>query len=167
MNSPKENNTDKAYNLAFEYDRKYGSCPQAVLRAIQEVFGLKMDDLIKAGHALAGGGGLSGYGTCGALVGGIMALSYMNGRGCEDMDKGTFIKSYKLAKRLYDRFVKEFGSCICRDVQEKIMGKAYNLWSSEEFKEFEEAGGHTDKCPDVAGKVARWVAEIFEQSRKE
>jgi len=167
MDKSKIKLTERAYTLAFEYERKYGSCPQCVLMAIQEVFDLKIDDVMKAGHALAGGVGLSGYGTCGALAGGIMALSFVHGRGRKDMGKGRFLKSFELAKRLYDKFVEEFGSCICRDVQKKIFGKAFNLWNAEEYEEFEKAGGHIDKCPDVAGKVARWVAEIlFEQSKK-
>ncbi len=163
----KEKILDMAYKLAFEYESKYGSCPQSVLLAIQKVFCLRMDAVIKAGHALAGGAGLSGYGTCGALTGGIMALSFMYGRELEDIDKGSFLKSYRLAKNLYDKFVAEFGSCICKDVQRKIFGKAFNLWNAKEHKEFEKAGGHIDKCPDVAGKVARWVAEtLIEQSKK-
>ena len=66
-----------------------------------------------------------------------------------------------------DKFVEEFGSGNCRDVQKKICGKAFNLWDPDEYKEFDKAGGHTDKCTDVSGKVARWVAEILlEQSPK-
>jgi C_GCAxxG_C_C family probable redox protein len=150
----------KAYELAFEYERNYGSCPQCVLLAISKTFDLRMDDVIKAGHALAGGAGLSGYGTCGALSGGMMSLSFVYGRAVEDIDKGRFLNSYRLAKLLYDRFVEEFGGCSCRDVQKKIFGRSFNMWDSGEYKEFEAAGGHIDKCPDVAGKVARWVAEI-------
>ena len=96
-----------------------------------------------------------------------MALSFIYGREVKDIDKGRFLKSYKLAKNLYDKFVEEFGSCICRDVQKKIFGKAFNLWNAEEYKEFLKAGGHIDKCPDVGGQVARWVAEtLLEQSTK-
>lgn len=153
---------DKAYSLAFRYEANYGSCPQAVLRAICEVFQIRnMDAVIKAAHALAGGLGLPGSGSCGALAGGVMALSLFYGRGLKDMDKGRFLKSYVKAKKLYDRFVEEFGSCICRDVQNKIFGRSFNLWDPEEYKEFENMGGHRDKCPDVSGKVARWVAEIL------
>ncbi|MEM3004486.1 MAG: hypothetical protein QXK96_04235, partial [Candidatus Bathyarchaeia archaeon] len=28
-------------------------------------------------------------------------------------------------------------------------------------EEFDRAGGHTDKCPDVVGKAARWTVEIL------
>lgn len=31
----------KAYNLAFKYEAEFGSCPQAVLRAIRDVFDIK------------------------------------------------------------------------------------------------------------------------------
>ncbi|MEM1546871.1 MAG: C-GCAxxG-C-C family protein [Candidatus Methanomethylicia archaeon] len=153
---------NRVYNLAFKYEASYGSCPQAILRAICEVFQIKnMDIVIKVSHALAGGLGLSGNGSCGALVGGVMALSFFYGRELKDMDKGRFLKSYIMAKKLYDRFVEEFGSCICKDVQNKIFGRSFNLWDPEEYKEFERMGGHRDKCPEVSGKVARWVAEML------
>ena len=45
-----EQKSDKAYRLAFEYESKYGCCPQCVIAAIEDVFNLKMDDVFKAGH---------------------------------------------------------------------------------------------------------------------
>jgi len=153
---------EMAYNLAFKYEAMYGSCPQAVLRAIYEVLNLKgIEIVIKSAHALAGGLGLSGNGTCGALSGGVLALGIFYGRSLEDMDKGRFLKSYVKAKELYDKFVKEFGSCVCNDVQTKIFGRSFNLWDSEDYKKFEEMGGRLDKCTDIAGKVAKWVVEIL------
>ncbi len=123
-----------------------------------------MDEIVKAAHGLGGGMGLSGEGTCGALAGGIMALSFVFGRDITNMNQRKGMKSYRLSKELYDRFVKEFGSSVCKDVQNKICGKAFNLWDSEEYQEFEKVGAHVDKCTDVAGKVARWTAEILQPS---
>jgi len=157
----KEEKCDRAYRLAFEYESKYGCCPQCVIAAIEDVFNLKIDDVFKAGHSLAGGLGLSGNGTCGALSGGAMALSYKYGRERKNFSRGRAMKSYVLTKKLHDRFVKEFGNCICKDVQKRIMGRSFDLWDAGEYEKFEEAGGHRDKCPDVAGKVARWVSEII------
>ncbi|MEM1996564.1 MAG: C-GCAxxG-C-C family protein [Candidatus Bathyarchaeia archaeon] len=157
-----ERYSEKAYKLAFRYEAEYGSCPQAVLRAIYEAFNVEgMEIVIKSAHALAGGLGLSGNVTCGALSGGVMALCFFFGRGLEDMGKGRFLKSHVKAKELYDRFVNEFGSCICKDVQTKIFGRSFNLWDPEDYKKFEEMGGHRDKCTDVSGKVAKWVVEIL------
>ncbi|MEM2902298.1 MAG: C-GCAxxG-C-C family protein [Candidatus Bathyarchaeia archaeon] len=151
---------EKAYQLAFEYESKYGCCPQCVIAAISEVFSLNLDELFKASHGLAGGLGLSGFGTCGALSGGSIVLSYFYGRDKENFDKRA-LKSYKMSKVLYDKFTEEFGGCTCREVQEKLFGRSYNLWDKEDYRKFEEDGGHRDKCPSVTGKVARWVAEIL------
>jgi len=150
---------EKAYKVAFNFESKYGSCPQCVIAAISEVFSLDLDELFKASHSLAGGLGLSGCGTCGALSGGAIILSHFYGRERKNFHRGRYLKSYERAKRLYDRFVEEFGGCTCREVQRKLFGRSFNLWDAEEFREFEEAGGHRDKCPEVTGKVARWVAE--------
>lgn len=152
---------EQVYARAFEYEQKFGSCPQCVLAAIQDVFGTVDDAVFKAGHALAGGLGLTTNGTCGALSGGVMALCCKHGRTRDDFAKGRYLKSYRLGKRLYDRFVQEYGSCICRDVQERIFGRSFNLWDAEEYAEFERAGGHKDKCPSVTGNVAMWVAELL------
>jgi C_GCAxxG_C_C family probable redox protein len=149
----------RAYSLAFEYESKYGNCPQCIVATMEEIFNFSLPDLFKAGHPLAGGLGLSGYGTCGALSGGAMILGYAYGRERKDFKVRTGGRSYRAAKDLYDKFVAEYGSCICRDVQSKIMGRSFNLWDPEDYKRFEAAGGHKDKCPDVVGKVAAWVAE--------
>lgn len=152
---------ERVYSRAFEYEQKYGSCPQCVLAAVQDVVGIVSNEVFRAGHALAGGVGLTTNGTCGALSGGVMALSCKHGRTRENFGKGRYLKSYQLGKRLYDRFVEEYGSCTCREVQERIFGRSFNMWDAKEYAEFERAGGHKDKCPSVTGNVAMWVAEIL------
>lgn len=164
MGVPAENRKEileQVYARAFEYEQKYGSCAQCVLAAIDDVFGIVGADVFRAGHVLAGGGGLTGKGTCGALSGGVMALSCKHGRTRDSFAKGRYIRCYHLGKRLYDRFVQEYGSCICNKVQERIFGRSFNLWDPKEYAEFERDGGHKDKCPRVTGNVAMWVAEIL------
>ena len=152
---------DRVYARAFEYEQKHGSCPQCVLAAVHDLFGIVSDDVFRAGHALAGGVGLATNGTCGALSGGIMAISCKYGRSRENFAKGRYLRSYQIGKRLYDRFVQEYGSCICREVQQRIFGRSFNMWDAKEYEEFERAGGHGDKCPSVTGNVAMWVAQIL------
>lgn len=155
---------ERVYNDAFEYERKYGFCPQAVLATIQDYFGIVDNEVIKSFHALAGGGALCGDGTCGGLAGGIAAVSCKYGRERDEFDKGQisdWLKSSRLGKKIRERFVEEFGSVICNDVQTKKMGRSFDIWDAEDFQKFEEAGAHEDKCPDVTGKVARWTAEIL------
>ena len=152
---------EKAYALAYEFEQKYGNCPQCVLAAIQEAVGVVDDVVFKAGHALAGGGALSGAGTCGALSGGMLAIAAKYGRDRVTFAKGRSRLSYQLSKALLDRFVAEFGSPICAAVQTKMLGRAYDLWDPKDYKAFEAAGAHVDKCPQVAGSAAKWTAEIL------
>ena len=73
-NIPREKVLQKAYETAFNYERDLGNCPQAILATMHDLFGIGGDDSFKGSTGFAGGGALSGDGTCGALVGGIMAL---------------------------------------------------------------------------------------------
>jgi C_GCAxxG_C_C family probable redox protein len=152
---------EKAYALAYENEQKYGCCPQCVLAAIQDTIGIGDDATFKASHALAGGGALSGGGTCGALVGGMLILGAKYGRDREHFASPRFMQSFKLGKKLYDRFVEEFGSPICSEVHARLFGQSYDLWNKEQYQAFEAAGGHLDKCPMVAGKVSAWAVEIL------
>ena len=154
--------TSKAESLGFKYEAKKGSCPQCVLAALFETIGVGDKNLIKSADSLAGGTALSTQGTCGALVGGMLAIGYLEGREYNDFILGKRNRRvFKFAKLLYNRFVQEYGSPICRDVQNKLFGRSYVLLDSEEYKQFEEAGAHVDKCPSVAGNVAKWTAEII------
>jgi C_GCAxxG_C_C family probable redox protein len=157
----------RAYSFAYENEQKYGCCPQCVLAAIQDVLGIVDDATFKASHGLAAGGGLSTGGTCGALAGGMLALSAKCGRDRAHFGNGRFMQSYELGKRLHDRFVAEFGSPICAEVQTKLLGRPFNMWDAKDFKAFEEAGGHRDKCPSVVGTVASWTAEMLIEAAEE
>ena len=72
-------------------------------------------------------------------------------------------KANDLTKELYDRFVQEYGSCLCKDVQKKIFGRSFNFWNKKEKELFETSGGHIDKCPAVVAKTAQWTFKIIEE----
>lgn len=159
----KEGILEEAYERGAGYERDYAGCAQSLLLAIQETFGMEDPAVFRAASGLAGGIGLSIKGPCGGLTAGIMALSQRYGRErskIEDIE-GVRFKSYELARKLYQRFIGEYGSCLCQDIQRKVLGRAYNLADAEEYGEFEKAGGHAEKCPSVVGKAASWVAEII------
>jgi C_GCAxxG_C_C family probable redox protein len=167
MQMDKDETLEEVYRRAFEYEREKGGCSQCVMAALKEVVGVGSKDVFKAGDALAGGAAITGNGTCGALSGGIMATSCAFGRDYDNFVEYSDFTTFEIAKKLYDKFVEEYGSCICKDVQQKIMGRSFNLWDPDDYAEFIRAGGHKDKCPDVVGKTARWAAEIIlEQGAK-
>jgi len=153
---------DQAYRLAFKYESEIGSCPQCVLAALLETLNVGEPSIVKAADGLAGGTALSTNGTCGALAGGLLAISSIVGRDYEDFKAGQKKRRvFRYTRKLYNQFVDMYGSPVCRDVQRRIFGRSFNLLDPKEYEEFERAGGHVDKCPGVSGNVARWAAEII------
>ena len=150
---------DKAYDTAMDYELEYGCCPQCVLTAVQETVGLVDDQTIKASHGLSGGGGLMGKGACGALTGGLMALSVKRGRDKDKMHKGRFINNFNKGRELVERFQNEFGGITCEELQKKFTGKTYDMWNAEEFTEFDKDRGK--QCAHATGTVTRWVVEML------
>jgi len=134
---------------------------------LQDVFNLRNDAIFKAATALAGGGARATDGSCGSYSGGILFIGSVIGRerdNFEDKEK-VRIKTHNLAKKLHDKFIKEYGSVICRDIQTKIMGRSYYFIDPDEYQKFLDAGAHDIYCPDVVGKAARWVTEILLEAK--
>ena len=91
-----------------------------------------------------------------------MAISALVGRTYQEFSEGQKKRLvFKYTKKLYDRFVQEYGSPLCCDVQKKIFGRSYVLLDKQQYEAFEKAGAHVDKCTSVAGNAARWTAEII------
>jgi len=152
---------------ALEYD-KYSGCSQSVLLALQEAFEIGDMESFKAATVLSGGVARKGE-TCGALIGGLLALGLVIGR--EDI---TDTQTYRDAMKPSDEIIKEFQkrlqatfgftepleTTICRDIQKKIYGESYDLTDPVSYKAFLDAGGHGDQgCPLVCGVAAMVTAE--------
>ena len=150
---------EQAYDKAVRYELDYGCCPQCVLATVQETVGIIDDQLIKASHGLSGGGGLMGEGICGALTGGLLALSARYGRDRDKLERGRYINNFKKAQQLTDRFREEFGGLTCKQLQEKFTGRTYDMWNADEYKAFDSARGQ--KCAHATGTVTKWVIEML------
>ena len=158
-NEEKQALAEQAYQKAHQYELDYGCCPQCVLATVQETIGIVDDATVKASHGLSGGGGLMGQGACGALTGGLLALSSKRGRDRDKLDKGRFINNFKKGKELVEKFREEFGGITCDELQMQFTGKNYDMWVAEEYKAFDEARGQ--KCAHATGTVTRWVIEML------
>jgi C_GCAxxG_C_C family probable redox protein len=159
----KEELLQEAEATGHEFEKVYHGCAQCVLGTIMNLFQVAQPDAFRAATGLGGGIGLSEEGSCGALTGGVMALGLLFGRDMDRMDdpeKRRFT-AYRLANQLHERFVQEYGSSLCKEIHKKIMGRTYRLNDPKEWQAFLDAGGHTEKCPVVVGKAARWTAEII------
>jgi len=161
MEKSKEEIADKASELAEGFEKKCTGCAQTTIAGIFDALGIENDDVFKAASGLADGLGLTGDGTCGALVGGAMVISYLFGRERKDFeDMLKPMKSYLLAKKLHDQFVEKYGTCRCYDLQESLVGRTFNLWDDKEFVEAMEFG-MLEHCSKVAGTAAKLATTII------
>ena len=154
---------EQAYQAGKRYESTYRGCAQCTLAALQDAFGRRDDSVFRAASGLAGGCGLTTDGNCGAYTGGIMFFGQMLGRERDDFADpgGIRLHTAALARRLRQRFLDEYGSVICRDVQTRVLGRPYYLADSDDFDRFHQAGAHEVHCPEVVGRAAQWAAEIM------
>jgi len=150
---------EQASQQAYDDELEYGCCPQCVLKAVQSTVGYVTDETIKASHGLSGGGGLMGVGACGALTGGLMALSAKRGRAHDKFEKGKFVGNFRLGQELVSRFQQEFGGITCQELQQKFTGQTYNMWDEEQYKAFTDERGN--KCANATATVTKWVVEML------
>ena len=152
---------NKAFTIAKEYELKNGGCPQCALMGIFEALNIEDDSVFKAATALADGVGLTGDGHCGALSGGVMAISYIFGREKKDFgNQRKLLRANLLAKRLHDEFVEKYGTCRCADIQKQAFGRFFNLYDPEDVEAAIKAG-MPEKCSTLVGEVARMAVRII------
>ncbi len=158
-----ENAAEKAYELGKKYEQTYHGCSQCAIAALQDVFNIRNDDIFKSSTGLAGGAALSCDGSCGAYVGAIMVIGLLLGRERDNFEdtEGIRFKTHEMVGKLRKKFIDEYGSVICRNIQTKIMGRPYYIADPEEYEKFHNAGAHDIYCPEVVGKASRWAAEIL------
>ncbi len=150
----------RVYDLAKEYEIKYGGCSQCTIAVLQDELNLRNDAIFKAATGLAGGCGRLIDGCCGAYTGPILVISSLRGRGREELAGLKHVRgqTHELVRRFHQKFTDEYGSVICRDIQTKSFGRSYNLSDPEENKKFKSEAC----CGGVVGKAARWAIEYIE-----
>ena len=119
-------------------------CSEAIVKTIRDEFDLPVPDAV---IAMASGFpvGMGGSGcTCGAVVGGIMAIGLVFGRTTAKDTKVS--KTMELAKELHDTFKKSHKSLCCR-----VLTKDMELGSPV----------HMEQCIAFTGEVAAEVAKII------
>jgi C_GCAxxG_C_C family probable redox protein len=161
MDKSKEEIIERAFNLGERYEQECTGCAQTAIAGIFDAIEVKSNDVFKSASGLADGLGLSGNGTCGALVGGAMVIGYLFGRdraNFKDMFKP--MKSYLLTKKLHDAFLGKYGTCRCHDLQNSLMGRTFNLLDKKEFQEAIESG-MVKHCSKVVGNAAKLATMII------
>jgi len=122
-------------------------------------FGLKGEQVIKALTPLPG---IAERGeTCGAITGPLMAMGLIYGRDLHHLDDwDKYQESLIPTGHFCDEFEKEFGTTLCKEVQEVKFGRYFRLRDPGELQEFQNAGA-TDKCSEVVRKAVHMAAMII------
>jgi len=155
----------KAARLAAEYEKTCTGCAQSAVAGLLDALGLEGEEVFRAASGLADGIGLTGDGSCGALTGCAMVLGLVFGR--ERADHRDMLKpmqSYLLCKELYEDFVRRHGVSRCHDVQERLMGRSYDLLEPGVFEQALKEG-MLEHCSRVVGSTVQKTAELILRER--
>jgi len=156
----------KSGELAAQYAAKYKGCGQCTFMAIIDALrwgGLEIipgdveDRLFSGLCLLTGGVGLSGEGSCGAVASGTLAIGLALGLRRESTDESLFRQSCVIVRdALLDKYYRKYDSILCKDIQRKFYGKAWDLTRDEMSAEFL---GITEGCVIMEG--AMWATEVI------
>ncbi len=156
----------KSNELATQYAAKYKGCGQctflAVIDALRwgglDIIPKDVEDRLFSGLCLlTGGGGLSGDGSCGAVASGTLAIGLALGLRRESTNESLFRQSCAIVRDAFlDRYHQKYDSLVCKDIQRRFYGKAWDLTRDEMSAEFL---GITQGCVIMEG--AMWATEVI------
>jgi C_GCAxxG_C_C family probable redox protein len=163
---------EKAHELGVAYEKYSGSCSQCTVAALQEMLGFD-DIVVKIASSSCGGQAGFSVGACGGVVGGTIVLDYYFGRpasmvSATEMNPDGMAalgRGIETAQVLCKRFVNEYGSILCPQIQSRIFGRSFNHQDPADWEAFMQAGAHTDpsKCMNIVGNAVQWTLEILMQ----
>jgi len=145
----------KNSELAVEIFTNGFNCTQAVFSSHSENYGLDTTFAKKIGGAFIGGIANNGE-VCGAVVGALMLIGLEYGQYIEgDVDSKQ--KTIKKTNDFLQKFKKEYGSIICRDLLK------YDISKEEEAQKARESGIFKTLCPVLVKKSVELFEEILEK----
>jgi C_GCAxxG_C_C family probable redox protein len=140
------NLTDKAKKIM---DERKGHCAQAIFATFGEHLGkekVDYDTCMKISSAFSGG--IAGTGNvCGAVTGALMALGLKYG-------EGDSSKVNEVATKLFDEFISQHGSIICRELIN------HDLITDEEVKHAFEINAFKN-CPKYVEDVSLILEKLL------
>jgi len=136
----------KSNELAIEYEAKYKGCGQCTFLAIidalrwggLEIIPKDMEDRLFPGVCvLTGGIGLSGDGTCAAIASAALVFGLALGIRRETFDEAGFRENCATVRNaLLAKYYHKYNSLLCKDVQRRFFGKAWDLTRADTGAEF-------------------------------
>lgn len=136
----------KAGELGSEYEAKYKGCSQSTFLTIidalrwggLEIINEDMERRLFPGICvLTAGVCMTGEGTCGAINSSVMIMGLALGMSLESQ-YGSVVHEdcTTIRKDFLDRYHREYGSILCKEIQRKFFGKAWDLTRVDMTQEF-------------------------------
>lgn len=133
-------------------------CSEAVLKAIAEHHGIDSPFIPSIASAFGSGMARTKGGLCGALSGGMMALSLLQGRTQADAPKEELYHNVQTFKA---RFEEVYGTCECAE----LLG--FSLSDADAGTKFHEGNCKACKCDQYVAFAANEVEKLFTCKTKE
>jgi C_GCAxxG_C_C family probable redox protein len=175
LTKSKEEIIKDIHEQAYRTQMNYRGCSQIVVKALMDHLGMFSQEVFRAATPFAGGVARTGGTPCGALAGAILGIGLYCGR--NDLREAgppkelrgegplnPYDKSHTLAAELIDRFKEFWGTTVCYEIQEKLLGRTMNV-REPEVQELMKTGEYFDMlskvCCNVSGSAAKMAAEII------
>jgi hypothetical protein len=156
----------KSNELAVEYEARYKGCGQCTFLAIIDALrwgGLEIipkdteDRLFPGVCVLTGGVGLSGDGTCAAIASATLVIGLALGIQRATFDEAGFREHCATVRNaLLAKYYGKYNSLLCKDIQRRFFGKAWDLTRADTGAEFL---GITEGC--IIMETAMLATEII------
>jgi len=157
---------DEAYRRGYDYWLRY-ACAPGVFAAVMDTLGYEDDPAVnnvwKATVGLIGGTGNMAIGTCGAMAGAAMAISYSFGLTKENLE--DLMEVNGVVAEVGKKMQEKYGHIQCQEVQFHNWGKSHRFTNPEAMQEFISLSHAHPACQEVTGDLARWtVKKILEHN---
>lgn len=143
-------------NKAKALFRQGYSCAQAVLLAFEEETGLDKTTAALISSSFGGGMGRLRE-VCGAFSSAIMILGLKNGTALPQDEIGK-ARQYEEIQQLAERFRKENGSLICRDLLDRVPTTSGSAPQTRD-----EAYYQQRPCEAIVGRTAKMINDYLEE----
>ncbi len=142
---------DEVGERAAEHFKRGYNCAQSVLLTMFEHWHMKNELVPKIATGFGGGIGRCGS-VCGALTGGVMAISIKCGTNEPSMKDR--LKAYETAQKFYERFQAETGSVLCKE----LIG--FDLSVPEQWDKAVKSNAFKEKCIVFVKKAVEILLEL-------
>jgi C_GCAxxG_C_C family probable redox protein len=143
---------------AVEYYSHNFNCTQGVFTTYAIEHGI--DEKFALRIATNFGGGARKGEMCGAVSGALMVLGLLYGHS-ESSDTETKAKAYAMTEDYMNRFIRENGSVVCRE----LLG--YDLSKPDEREKIMEKNLFRTRCPEMIRSAVRILDEVLAGCEKQ